>query len=99
MRRRAQFGTIVRPSAAGLLPRAPQLSPRSLQIDRDRHVLGLPRGPHDLYISTFSYLKDALIIGASTTALTLLLGIPAAYALARFRLRAARLIILGILVA
>ena len=82
-----------------IIQRPPVLFPLSPQIDRYRQVLGLPTGRQDLYISTFSYLKNSLIIGASTTALTLLLGIPAAYALARFRLRAARLIILGILVA
>ena len=82
-----------------IIQRPPVLFPLSPQIDSYRQVLGLPTGRQDLYISTFSYLKNSLIIGASTTALTLLLGIPAAYALARFRLRAARLIILGILVA
>ena len=82
-----------------IIQRPPVLFPLSPQIDSYRQVLGLPSGRQDLYISTFSYLKNSLIIGASTTALTLLLGIPAAYALARFRLRAARLIILGILVA
>jgi multiple sugar transport system permease protein len=82
-----------------IIQRPPVLFPTVPQIDSYRQVLGLPTDRQDLYISTFSYLKNSLIIGASTTALTLLLGIPAAYALARFRLRAARLIILGILVA
>ena len=48
---------------------------RKLQVD--------PRPAEDrpeLYVSTLSYLKNSIVIGASTMVLTLLLAIPAAYA-------------------
>ena len=77
----------------------PVLITTSPQIESYKSVLGLPTDRPELYVSTLSYLKNSIIIGSATTALTLLLGIPAAYALARFRLRGARLIILAILVA
>jgi multiple sugar transport system permease protein len=82
-----------------IIQKPPVLITTSPQIDSYRQVLGLPTDRQALYISTLGYLKNSLVIGVATTALTLLLGIPAAYALARFRLRAARLIILAILVA
>ena len=77
----------------------PVLITTSPQIESYKSILGLPNDRPELYVSTLSYLKNSIIIGSATTALTLLLGIPAAYALARFRLRGARLIILAILVA
>ena len=77
----------------------PVLITTSPQIESYKSILGLPNDRPELYVSTLSYLKNSIIIGTASTALTLLLGIPAAYALARFRLRGARLIILAILVA
>ena len=60
---------------------------RELQVDpRARPTTG-----RSSTSSTISYLKNSIIIATATMVLTLLLAIPAAYALARFRLRGARL--------
>ena len=77
----------------------PVLITTSPQIESYKSVLGLPTDRPELYVSTLTYLKNSLIIGTSTMALTLLLAVPAAYALARFALRGARLFVLAILIA
>jgi multiple sugar transport system permease protein len=84
---------------AELIQSPPVLITSAPQIESYKSVLGLPNDRPELYVSTLSYLKNSIVIGASTMALTLMLAVPAAYALARFRLRAARLIILAVLVA
>ena len=90
--------TSIKPPAE-LIQSPPVLVTSAPQIESYKSVLGLPNDRPELYVSTLSYLKNSIVIGASTMALTLLLAVPAAYALARFRLRAARLIILAVLVA
>ena len=90
--------TSIKPPAE-LMQSPPVLVTSAPQIESYKSVLGLPNDRPELYVSTLSYLKNSIVIGASTMALTLLLAVPAAYALARFRLRAARLIILAVLVA
>jgi multiple sugar transport system permease protein len=90
--------TSIKPPAE-LIQSPPVLVTSTPQIESYKSVLGLPNDRPELYVSTLSYLKNSIVIGASTMALTLLLAVPAAYALARFRLRAARLIILAVLVA
>ena len=90
--------TSVKPPAE-IIQTPPVLITTSPQIESYESILGLPNDRPELYVSTISYLKNSIVIGASTMALTLLLAVPAAYALARFRLRAARLIILAVLVA
>jgi multiple sugar transport system permease protein len=84
---------------AELIQSPPVLVTSAPQIESYKSVLGLPNDRPELYLSTLTYLKNSIVIGTSTMALTLLLAVPAAYALARFRLRAARLIILAVLVA
>lgn len=44
-----------------------------------------------------TYFRNSMIIGVGTTAVSLLLGIPAAYALARFRFRGKRFYLLSLL--
>jgi multiple sugar transport system permease protein len=90
--------TSIKPPAE-LMQSPPVLVTSAPQIESYKSVLGLPNDRPELYVSTLTYLKNSIVIGASTMALTLLLAVPAAYALARFRLRAARLIILAVLVA
>ncbi len=90
--------TSIKPPAE-IIQTPPVLITTSPQIESYESILGLPNDRPELYVSTISYLKNSIVIGASTMALTLLLAVPAAYALARFRLRAARLIILAVLVA
>jgi multiple sugar transport system permease protein len=90
--------TSVKPPSE-IIQKPPVLITTSPQIESYKSILGLPSDRPELYVSTISYLKNSVIIAAATMALTLLLAIPAAYALARFRLRGARLIILAVLVA
>jgi multiple sugar transport system permease protein len=90
--------TSIKPPAE-LIQTPPVLITSSPQVESYKSVLGLPSDRPELYVSTLSYLKNSIVIGASVMALTLLLAVPAAYALARFRLRAARLVILAVLVA
>ncbi len=90
--------TSVKPPSE-IIQKPPVLITTSPQIESYKSILGLPNDRPELYVSTISYLKNSIIIATATMALTLLLAIPAAYALARFRLRGVRLIILGVLVA
>jgi multiple sugar transport system permease protein len=90
--------TSVKPPSE-IIQKPPVLITTSPQIESYKSILGLPNDRPELYVSTISYLKNSIIIATATMALTLLLAIPAAYALARFRLRGARLIILAVLVA
>ncbi len=90
--------TSVKPPSE-IIQTPPVLITTSPQIESYKSILGLPNDRPELYVSTISYLKNSIIIASATMALTLLLAIPAAYGLARFRLRGARLIILAVLVA
>ena len=90
--------TSVKPPSE-IIQKPPVLITTSPQIESYKSILGLPNDRPELYVSTIAYLKNSIVIATATMALTLLLAIPAAYALARFRLRGARLIILAVLVA
>jgi multiple sugar transport system permease protein len=90
--------TSVKPPSE-IIQTPPVLITTSPQIESYKSILGLPNDRPELYVSTISYLKNSIIIASATMALTLLLAIPAAYGLARFRLRGARVIILAVLVA
>jgi multiple sugar transport system permease protein len=90
--------TSVKPPSE-IIQKPPVLITTSPQIESYKSILGLPNDRPELYVSTITYLKNSIVIATATMALTLLLAIPAAYALARFRLRGARLIILAVLVA
>lgn len=65
----------------------PVLFPKTIQIDSYRQILGLPTNRPEIYINAGLYLKNSLIIAVSTTLLTLVLAIPAAYAVSRFHFR------------
>src|SRR5207344_2281903 len=90
--------TSVKPPSE-IIQKPPVLITTSPQIESYKSILGLPNDRPELYVSTISYLKNSIVIATATMALTPLLPIPAAYALARFRLRGARLMILAVLVA
>jgi multiple sugar transport system permease protein len=65
----------------------PVLFPKTIQIDSYKQILGLPTNRPEIYINAGLYLKNSLIIAVSTTLLTLLLAVPAAYAVSRFHFR------------
>ena len=65
----------------------PVLIPSQPQIDSYRSALGLPTNRPELYITGALYFKNSFIIAFSTMLLTIILAIPAAYALSRFNFR------------
>jgi multiple sugar transport system permease protein len=77
----------------------PVLIPSHPQIDSYRSALGLPTDRPELYITGALYFKNSFIIASSTMLLTLVLAVPAAYALSRFNFRGKTTFILFLLVA
>ena len=82
-----------------IFQKPPVLFPSSPQVDSYRSILGLPTDRPDLYINTWIYFKNSLIIASWTTLLALILAIPAAYALSRFKFRGRTPFLLFLLVA
>jgi multiple sugar transport system permease protein len=77
----------------------PVLFPSTLQIDSYKQILGLPTDRAEIYINALVYLKNSLIIASLTTLLTMLMAVPAAYGLSRFRFRGRTAFVLFLLVA
>jgi multiple sugar transport system permease protein len=84
---------------AEIFQKPPVLFPSILQIDSYKQILGLPTGRPEIYINAGVYLKNSLIIALVTTLLTLLMAVPAAYALSRFQFRGQTAFVLFLLVA
>jgi len=82
-----------------IFQKPPVLFPSSFQIDSYKQILGLPTGRADIYINALVYLKNSLIIASATTLLTMLMAVPAAYALSRFKFRGRTAFVLFLLVA
>ena len=81
-----------------IIQKPPVLFPSAPQVDSYRSVLGYPTQREELYINTGVYLKNSLIIATCTALLVLALGIPAAYALSRFKFRGKTSFLLFLLV-
>jgi multiple sugar transport system permease protein len=77
----------------------PLLLPVQPQIDSYRQVLELPTDRPALTVHALPLIMNSMVISLYTTTLTLLLAIPGAYALARFRIRGRSLFILLFLMA
>jgi multiple sugar transport system permease protein len=75
------------------------LFPSAIQIDSYKQILGLPTDRPEIYINAGLYLRNSLIIALSTTLLTLLLAVPAAYSVSRFQFRGRSTFMLFLLVA
>ena len=90
--------TSLKPTAE-IFQNPPVLFPSSIQVDSYRSILGLPTNRAEIYINAILYLKNSLIIATATTFLTLVLAIPAAYAISRFRFRGRSGFLLFLLVA
>ncbi len=82
-----------------IFQKPPVLFPTSIQVDSYRSILGLPTNRQEIYINAILYLKNSLIIATATTLLTLVLAVPAAYAVSRFRFRGRSGFLLFLLVA
>ncbi len=81
-----------------IFQKPPILFPSSPQVESYKSVLGLPSTEPALYINTFVYFKNSLLIASWTTLLALALAIPAAYALSRFKFRGQTTFLLFLLV-
>lgn len=90
--------TSLKPTAE-IFQNPPVLFPSSIQVDSYRSILGLPTNRAEIYINALLYLKNSLIIATATTFLTLVLAVPAAYAVSRFRFRGRSGFLLFLLVA
>ena len=82
-----------------IFQKPPVLFPSTLQIDSYKQILGLPTDRAEIYINAVVYLKNSLIIASATMVLTMLMAIPAAYALSRFQFRGRWAFVLFLLVA
>jgi multiple sugar transport system permease protein len=82
-----------------IFQKTPVLFPSTLQIDSYKQILGLPTDRAEIYINALVYLKNSLIIASITTLLTMLMAVPAAYGLSRFRFRGRSAFVLFLLVA
>lgn len=68
----------------------PLIFPRSINLDIYAELFGNPPEGAQIPIDGLRYMKNSLIIGAGTMLLTMAFAVPAAYGLARFRLRGSR---------
>jgi multiple sugar transport system permease protein len=82
-----------------IFQKPPVLFPSTLQLDSYKQILGLPTDRSEIYINALVYLKNSLIIASLTTLLTMLMAVPAAYGLSRFRFRGRSAFVLFLLVA
>ncbi len=90
--------TSLKPTAQ-IFQKPPVLVPTSIQTESYRSILGLPTDRAEIYVNAVLYLKNSLIIALTTTLLTLVLAVPAAYALSRFQFRGRYAFLLFLLVA
>ena len=82
-----------------IFQKPPVLFPSEFQVDSYKQIFGIPSDRAEIYINALVYLKNSLIIASATTLLTMLMAIPAAYALSRFKFRGQTPFVLFLLVA
>jgi multiple sugar transport system permease protein len=82
-----------------IFQKPPVIFPSTIQIDSYKQIFGLPTSRGDIYINALVYLKNSLIIASVTMLLTMLMAVPAAYSLSRFRFRGRSAFVLFLLVA
>jgi multiple sugar transport system permease protein len=90
------FSTSIK-SPEEILHVPPIIVPEHPQIESYRQVLGLSTDRQPLTINTINLLMNSMIISTYTTVVTLLLAVPGAYALARFRIRGRSILEVGLL--
>lgn len=82
-----------------IFQKPPVLFPSTFQFDGYKQIFGLPSARAEIYINALSYLKNSLIIASITTLLTMLMAVPAAYALSRFKFSGQSAFVLFLLIA
>jgi multiple sugar transport system permease protein len=82
-----------------IFQKPPLVLPLHPQMQSYWSILGLTTNEPNLYINTVVYFKNSLLIATWTTLLTLVLAIPAAYALSRFTFRGQAPFMLFLLIA
>jgi multiple sugar transport system permease protein len=92
------FSTSIK-SPEEILHVPPIMVPEHPQIESYRQVLGLSTDRQPLTINAINLIMNSMIISTYTTVLTLLLAVPGAYALARFRIRGRSILLVCLLVA
>jgi multiple sugar transport system permease protein len=92
------FSTSIK-SPEEILHVPPVMIPEHPQLESYRQVLGLATDRQALTMNAVNLIMNSMIISTYTTLLTLLLAVPGAYALARFRIRGRSLVLAGLLIA
>jgi multiple sugar transport system permease protein len=92
------FSTSIKPPEQ-VLQIPPVLLPAEPKFDNYRVILGMPTTTIQTPVNGVRFLTNSFIIALSTTFLTLLLAIPAAYSIARIRIRGKSLYLLFLLTA
>lgn len=83
---------------ADIMRNPPVVFPRSLNVNIYKELFGNPPAGTQIPVDGLRYMKNSLILGLGTMVLTMVFAVPAAYGLARFRLRGSGLFMLLLLV-
>jgi multiple sugar transport system permease protein len=92
------FSTSIKPPEQ-VLQIPPVLLPAQPQVDNYRVILGVPTSTIQTPINGGRFLANSLVIALGTMFLTLLMAIPAAYSIARMRLKGRAIYLLFLLTA
>jgi multiple sugar transport system permease protein len=82
---------------ADIMRDPPLIFPRKLHTGIYLEIFGHPPEGTQVPINGLRYMKNSLILGLGTMVLTMIFAVPAAYGLARFRLRGSKIFILTLL--
>ncbi len=82
---------------ADIMRDPPLIFPREINTNIYLEIFGHPPEGTQVPIDGLRYMKNSLILGLGTMVLTMIFAVPAAYGLARFRLRGSKLFILMLL--
>lgn len=83
---------------ADIMRDPPLILPRNVNIEIYKEMFGSPPPGTQIPVDGLRYMKNSFIIGVGTMALTMLFAVPAAYALARFRLRGSNMFMMMLLI-
>jgi multiple sugar transport system permease protein len=82
---------------ADIMRDPPLIFPRKLHTSIYLEIFGHPPAGTQVPINGLRYMKNSFILGLGTMVLTMIFAVPAAYGLARFRLRGSKIFILTLL--
>lgn len=83
---------------ADIMRDPPLILPRNVNIEIYKEMFGSPPPGTQIPVDGLRYMKNSFIIGVGTMALTMLFAVPAAYGLARFRLRGSNMFMMMLLI-